>query len=102
MLMIRQLNCHGSLSNYPKEISRILPRAFQSSHCFGQDLLWRQMTTQQHLNCERESHSLLTEKCSPHILLICLNFFVCHECDLLQRPIKPSLQTITFTPLPLV
>jgi len=42
------------------------------------------MTTQKHLNRERESCPLLNEKCSPHVFLICLKFFSCHECALLS------------------
>lgn len=57
------------------------------------------MASHQHLNCERESHSLLPEKCPPHILLICLKFFVCHECALLQGLIEPSLPTISVSSL---
>jgi hypothetical protein len=53
------------------------------------------MASQQHLNCERESHSLLPEKCPPHILLVGLKFFVCHEYALLQELIEPSLPTIS-------
>jgi|ERR1700677_2129545 hypothetical protein len=38
------------------------------------------MTTQKHLNRERETCLLPAEKCSPHIFLICLKFLTCHEC----------------------
>jgi hypothetical protein len=41
------------------------------------------MATQKHLNCEGESCSLLTEKCSPHVFLTCLKFLTCHEWALL-------------------
>jgi len=41
------------------------------------------MATQKHLNCERKSCPLLTDKCSPHVFLTCLKFFTCHEWGLL-------------------
>jgi hypothetical protein len=51
------------------------------------------MTTQKHLNGERECCPFLTDKCPPHVFLICLKFRACHDHALYQT-ITLRLRTI--------
>jgi hypothetical protein len=69
----------GHLMATPQKLSGIVLQAFQSRHCFGEDLFRRQMATQKHLNCEGESCSMLADKCAPHVFLTCLKFLTCHD-----------------------
>jgi hypothetical protein len=70
------------------ELSAILLQSLQRDHCLCENLFWRQVASQEHLNCKRECCLLLAEECSPHVFVIEVKLRAGHECDLLRRVVK--------------